>query len=197
MYIDDKFWKYDYAILYNRNRLVEFVPTKDMTVNEKLNALTRLAIYASVLLILYFQNIEYIYIALITMIIIYMIHSNHPQHGGDNQVKPCPLQAPSKNNPFMNVLMTDYADHPQRKPAADVEDGRVKAEMETNFSNGLYRNSDDIWDRSNSQRQYYTNPSTTIPNDVDTFMKWCYNTPYTCKDNNLENCGRYNPNNVL
>ena len=195
--MDDKFWYEDYNILWRKDRLVEFVPLKDMGINEKLNALTRLGIYLGILFGLFHSDTAYMYIPVITMFIIYIIWSGNrgAQKGGSQPA--CPLQEPTTQNPFMNVLMTDYADNPQRKPAADVENPVIKAKMEIGFSEGLYRDVDDIWDKNNSQRQYYTNPSTTIPNDADSFMKWCFNTPYTCKDNNWESCGRYNPINVL
>jgi hypothetical protein len=192
LYTEDKFWYDNYAVLFQANRLIEFVPNKDMTVNEKLNALTRLALYLGILLCFTFSDSTYIYTTLVSMLLIFLIWRNKPQTGGSPR---CPLQEPTVQNPFMNVLMTDYVDNPQRRPAADVENPAIKAKMESDFSAGLYRDVDDIWDRNNSQRQYYTTPSTTIPNDADSFMKWCYSTPYTCKDNNTEMCGRYNPNN--
>ena len=40
----------------------------------------------------------------------------------------------------------------------------------------------------NSQRQFYTLPSTTIPNDPNNdFGKWLYNSSQTCKENQ-NNC---------
>jgi hypothetical protein len=192
---EDPFWKQDYTILYHKNRLIEFVPTADMKLNEKLNALTRLAIYGGILLAVLYSNVEFIYIPLIAMVIIAMLWTNHPdqQKGAGDAC----LDKPTPHNPFMNVLLTDYVDNPQKKPAADLSDPEVKAQVETHFNAGLYRNADDIWDKKNSQREFYSNPSTTIPNDADAFMKWCFNTPYTCKDNNLEECGRkYNPRNL-
>ena len=187
---NDKFWKHDINILWNKHRLIEFVPTSDMTADEKLNSLTRLSIYLSALLVIIYNNINYIYLALISVAIIYIIHEHYPisivQTGGAQQ-----LQIPTKDNPFMNVLMTDYVSNPNKLPASNVEDISIKKAMDDNFSNNLYRNVDDIWNNSNSQRQYYTTASTTIPNDVDSFMKWCFNTPYTCKDGNLTRCLKY------
>jgi hypothetical protein len=161
-----------------------------MTTNEKLNAITRFMIYLGVLLMLIYGSITPIYIPLIAGLLIYLVHEHYPQileqkaGGTENS------QMPSENNPFMNVLLTDYA-NPQRDPAADVSLPAVQDKIEQNFSTGLYRNSNDVWNNANSQRQYYTNPSTTIPNDRESFMKWCWNTPYTCKDGNLSRCLKY------
>lgn len=190
--MNDPFWKDDVTILLNKHRLVEFVPTSDMTTNEKLNALTRLSLYLGILLTLIFKGSGPIYIPLIACAIIYLIHEHYPyeQDGGDTNIE-SHVQMPTENNPFMNVLVTDYVDNPQRKPAGDLDIPKVQQQANNYFSQGLYRDINDVWDKSNSQRQFYTNPSTTIPNDRDSFMKWCWSTPYTCKDGNLARCLRY------
>ncbi len=187
---NDLFWKDDISILYNKHRLIEFVPTADMTAKEKLNSLTRLSIYLGALLVIIYNNVNYIYVTFISAVILLLIHEHYPlvslQKGGAQK-----LQLPTTDNPFMNVLMTDYVANPNKLPASNVEDGTVKKAIDDNFSKGLYRDVDDIWNNANSQRQYYTTASTTIPNDVDSFMKWCWSTPYTCKDGNLTRCLKY------
>jgi len=42
----------------------------------------------------------------------------------------------------------------------------------------------------NKQRQFCTIPSTTIPNDQESFAHWLYASPETCKENQ-KNCLRY------
>ena len=32
------------------------------------------------------------------------------------------------------------------------------------------------------------NPNTTIPNDQESFAKWCYEVPKTCKEGNGNQC---------
>ena len=98
------------------------------------------------------------------------------------------LQLPTESNPFMNVLLNDYIENPDKKPAADVDNPHVRKEIERHFNQGLNRDIDDIWQKENSQRQYYTTPSTTIPNDRESFVNWCFSTPYSCKDGNISNC---------
>ena len=190
----DPFWKDNINILFDKHRLVEFVPTKDMSTNEKLNATTRFLVYLGVLLSLVYKTSSPVYIPMIGGVIIYLIYEHYPhlveQVGGAKKSE-AKTQAPTPHNPFMNILNTDYVSNPTRPPAADVESAEVKKEIETNFSKGLFKNVNDIWDKNNSQRQFYTNPSTTIPNDRDSFMNWCYNSPTTCKEGNLTRCLRY------
>ena len=76
----------------------------------------------------------------------------------------------------MNVLLTDYKFNPNRKKACTRrEDALIKQKIESKFDKYLYKNVDDIYNKGNSQRQYFTMPYTTIPNNQEDFAKWCYN----------------------
>ena len=101
---------------------------------------------------------------------------------------PSECTPPSKNNPFMNVLMSDYTTQPE-KPEACATDSDIKKLINENFDFNLYKDTDDLFDRKNSQRQFYTNPSTTIPNDQDSFAKWLFKSQPTCKEDTIECTG--------
>ncbi len=190
------FWFDDPWILISKDRLIEFVPTADMTLNERLNAISRLALYTGTLLMLIYKNFNMFYIALITLTLLYLIREHFPDFlvqtaGSTNPALASmegTLQLPTENNPFMNVLLTDYTQNPDKKPAADLDNPHVKQAVEDEFNKGLNRDIDDIWQKENSQRQFYANPATTIPNDRTSFVNWCYSTPYSCKEGNLSNC---------
>jgi Family of unknown function (DUF5762) len=195
VYCFSSFEDRSYEILYSpKERLVEFIPTRDMSLNEKLNAIVRFSIYLSVLLFVYFSTARAFYVPLFVSLFTYYLWRNSPamerkgQQGGG---APTECQQPTLENPFMNVLITDYTENPNRPPACDIDLPEVSKDMEAGFNNGLYKDVDDIWGRNNSQRQFYTTASTTIPNDRDSFMKWCYQTPPTCKEGAGERCNRY------
>ena len=61
------------------------------------------------------------------------------------------------------------------------------------FGYNLYRDVGDLYGKNNSQRQYYTMPATTMPNDQTAFAKWCYNTGPTCKERGLYCAPIYSP----
>lgn len=196
--ISDPFWFDHPSILLQTNRLTEFFPTTVMTMAEKLNAIVRFSVYASILLYLSTHELIWVYIPFVTMIMSHIIYLNHPkpdrelsgaeileQVGGgkdnlellhnyklDKNGQLC--QQPTKNNPFMNVLISDYLDAPNRPPACNPEDPEVAKEIEHHFNHNLYKDINDVWNRGNSQRQFVVNPSTTIPNDRDSAMKWFY-----------------------
>ena len=85
------------------------------------------------------------------------------------------------NNPFMNAnLITDKRD--RNAACLYYDNPEIAAKVETNFDNNLYRDVSDLYNKRNSQRQYYTMPATTIPNEQTSFAKWLYLSPPTCKE---------------
>ena len=102
----------------------------------------------------------------------------------DIKIKEC--QVPTRDNPFMNVLPTDNR---KRNPACkSYNNKKIKKEIEKQFSVGLYKDVNSVYDNVNSQRMFFTNPNTTIPNDQESFAKWCYEVPKTCKEGNGNQC---------
>jgi patatin-like phospholipase/acyl hydrolase len=53
------------------------------------------------------------------------------------------------------------------------------------YLDNLYRDVGDLYGKSNSQREFYTAPSTTIPNNQTSFAKWCYSVGPTCKERSI------------
>lgn len=96
---------------------------------------------------------------------------------------------PTAANPFMNVLISEISDNPYRKPAANVQATAVKNELDGYFETMFYNDPGDTFNRTQSQRQWVTMPSTTIPNDQEAFQNWLYRVPgQTCKEGNLSVC---------
>ena len=96
----------------------------------------------------------------------------------------------------MNVLITDYQSNPNREAIIKKEPNNktIKEQIENKFEINLYKDVGDIFGKENSQRQYYTNPVTTIPNDQQKFANWLYNTRPSCKEGNGIQCIRNNFN---
>ena len=49
-------------------------------------------------------------------------------------------KTPSKDNPFMNVRMSDYINNPYKPEACDVTRNDIQEEITKNFSHNLYKN---------------------------------------------------------
>ena len=199
--LQDKFWYETPGVLFKTNRLVEFFPHYSMSDDEKLNALTRLMIYLSIVLYLYSGKYYYLFISLIGIIFTYLIYTNRSKieglenldstylNYGDNKY-PLNIVSPTKDNPFMNVLLTDYTDNPKRqaKIKVDIDKTKIKQNIEDKFNINLYKDLSDVFNKQSSQRQYYTTAITTIPNDQGKFARWLYNTPKGCKEGNQSQC---------
>ena len=123
--MSDPLWVDDITILINSDKLVEFFPRSDMSREAKMNAITRFSIYASIVMYLYNRNVNSFFFALVTMSVIFLLnHSSKTKgdietfdervegaEGGGKCIKP------TRENPFMNVLLTDYENNPRRKEA--------------------------------------------------------------------------------
>jgi hypothetical protein len=97
---------------------------------------------------------------------------------------------PTPDNPLMNPAVTEYGNG-DPPVACNSDDDDIKESIKVNFNHNLFRDVDELWERENSQRQFYTMPNTAIPNNQTEFAKWLYKLPNStiCKEDN--NCLRY------
>ena len=72
----DPFWTVNYEILYKSDRLSEFMPTSEMSLNEKLNAITRFGIYSGLLLALLKNKFWPLYVSVFVMLLTVFINQN-------------------------------------------------------------------------------------------------------------------------
>lgn len=81
---------------------------------------------------------------------------------------------PSAANPFMNVLLTEIADDPQRPDAAPTNRRDVKAEIHKSFqkTSDMYMDTTDLFDQTQAMRTFHTLQSSKVPNDLDGFKSW-------------------------
>ena len=90
---------------------------------------------------------------------------------------------PTARNPFMNVLVDELKYNPTRPAANSVLDPIVKLSLDEFFKTEFYADPTDVFGRSQGQRQWTTMPSTSIPNDMDSYQNWLYRIPgKTCKE---------------
>ena len=206
--ISDPFWYNQYDILWNSNRLTEFFPTNDQTLEERFNSIVRLSFYLSIILFFYHNDIKYLFIFIGVLLLTYYLYTNYPKkisiksdskipretiglieklENNDNSNTVC--TEPTIDNPFMNVTMKDYLNVDpntqsiiDRPPACSTVNPDIKKKIDNYFDNNLYKDVNDVFGKMNSQRQFYTMPSTTIPNAQNEFAKWLYLNPKTCKE---------------
>lgn len=96
---------------------------------------------------------------------------------------------PTARNPFMNVLLDEITYNPKR-PGADI----IMQPMNQIILDDYFRvqwTSDptDVFGRTQGQRQFYTMPSSSIPNDQGSYQNWLYLLPgKTCKEGGRDAC---------
>jgi hypothetical protein len=89
---------------------------------------------------------------------------------------------PTPDNPFMNVLLTDIQDNPDRGDAAPITSKEVQVKIAKSFqrTNDLYMDTSDMFDQAQGMRTFHTLQSAKVPNDQDGFLSWLakgYDTP--------------------
>jgi len=185
----DPFWFRYPKIIFDSEKLTDFFPAEYMTYNEKLNAILRFSIYASFVLSLYRRSLTMIllpvFVALVTL---YIYKYNNVQTEEDKVegfgLPKCTM--PTKDNPFMNTLLTDIGVYKERLPACEPTE-EVKELTETHFNHNLFKDVNDIYDRNNSQNRFFTMPNTTelgVKNgDTNLFANALYNNGQpSCKE---------------
>ena len=196
--MSDIFWLKDPTILFKNDKITQIWPYEEMTYNEKLNATTRFIILVSVGGYILMNNYLILLFGLILILLIVFIngyYKNEVKEGLQNmknQIKD--EEKHTRVNPLYNVMLNDYTDNP-KKEAASTEYNEEKEELINHqVKNFIYENNKDnkdigkIFDNlgnnldfEKSMRQFHINPSTTIPNSQDDFLKYCYNDLYSEK----------------
>jgi hypothetical protein len=180
-----------------------------MPFSERINAIVRLSFYIGIVMMVVHNNYLYIYLPIIVLVITYLVYTFQSKEIRENyDTLPRPLDQVNENplfdrylnarnekvecvdttvdNPFMNPLASDDR---RRGPACSTLNNRKQAQrVESNFGNNLFKDVNDIFNRSHSERQYYTVPSTTFANEQGKFAQWLYGGPPTCKEGNGDLC---------
>lgn len=102
---------------------------------------------------------------------------------------------PTVDNPFTNIVFTDYLDSGNLAEPCNIDDDDVQNQMQNLYNSSIYRNLEDVWERENSQRMFYTVPIQTVPNSQTDFANWLYKTGPSCKEN-TQYCSYYESPNM-
>ena len=192
-------WYKDPVKFFDINNMLMFYPTSEMVYTEKLNATLRLVLYITIIMYAFQNDVKVFTLLLFVGIILYIMYivEEDKERYEDSYVrvddtyvedndKEC--TRPTKDNPFMNVTMNEYTENPKRNRACKMTN-QVNNYIDKYFNEDLYKSIDDIYNKNSSERQYYTMPSTEIPNNQDEFANWLYgNDEKTCKEGNLLKC---------
>jgi hypothetical protein len=173
----ETFWLNDPAHLFTKDNWTYFVPTDAMTVPEALNAVTRFSIYFSFMLTIVTSNTNYLLFIPVVMLMSIFLARLYPrtQVMKETFALKGKYASPQSNNPFMNVLFTDYVDDPTRSAAPpDITNEGIKESIDEAFAetHDLFMDTTDKYALSQSARTFVTQAATTIPNDLEGFQKF-------------------------
>lgn len=103
---------------------------------------------------------------------------------------------PTVDNPFSNIVFTDFLDAGNIAEPCNIDDEDIQHQMQNLYNSSIYRNLEDVWERENSQRLFYTMPIQTVPNSQTDFANWLYKTGPSCKENS-QYCTFYEAPNMI
>jgi hypothetical protein len=196
----EKIWFRDLGNFINEKTFDKFFPSASMTYTEKLNSILRLSIYFGVIVLIIKKDTNVLFIPIFAAIFTYFLFSNEKKKTRNEEDYLDKMNMykdphtydicykPTQDNPFMNVLMSDYSQNPKRPKACNLSKGNIKKQATQYFNKNLYRDVGDIFQKNASDRNFITMPSTSIPNSQDDFLKFAYPLGKTCKDGNGDAC---------
>lgn len=126
---------------------------------------------------------------------------------GDDLSNISPLEVfdePTAKNPFSNVLITDVNGNTKKKPAPPAYNDQINKNIlaaakdavkqanpdQPEISDKLFKDLGEQLTFEQSMRQFYSNPSTSTPDDQKAFAEFCYGSMISCAEGNKFACAR-------
>lgn len=209
------FWAQDPNVLIRAP--FDFFPMPEMTLEQKLNALTRGIVIVTAVSFLSSQNTRLPIICLILLVAIFLYYWAYKRQEGFLEAnkeavdrfnkldKTKVFQASTPVNPMSNVLVSDWIDNPNKKPAPSCEKNadailtqakRMVVQSnpgQPDIAEKLFADLANELEFEQSMRPFYSTASSTIPNDQGAFAEFCYGNMVSCKEGNMFACARDNP----
>jgi len=174
----EPFWINDPSILFSKDTFCKFVPMAYMDIPTSLNSIVRFTTYFAILMAV-FSDQKYLIAIPIVLVVSVLAEKIFPKvrdlEGFKDVVKTLEkFTMPTKENPFMNPLLTEIQDNPDRPDAAPITSKKVKRDIEKAFqhTSDIYMDTSDRFDMAQSMMTFHTLQSAKIPNDQDGFLKF-------------------------
>jgi len=193
--METKFWLQDPKALLHKDKLLEVWPYSHMNYNEKINATTRFILYSSLFGYILLNNYLILLLGVVMILALVFIQNyNKFESFESSNIGSFDENKHTSKNPLYNVLNSDYVDDVNKEKLRDEYDQNKESEInhqtkqfiyEANKGNkdigNIFNNISDNLNFESSMRQFYINPSTTIPNDQGDFLSYCYGDLYSEK----------------
>ena len=174
----------DPKTVFKSSDLLTFWPTATQTADQRASATTRFILYA--ICIVYIINRDPRVFALggVALAVLYYMWSTHMIKDGNlrsaigdarhSTIFRPDVTLPTTENSMGNVLLSDYVDNPDRPAAAWYPSVRDKVQGAWSQIHPFERQRD-------AERNFYSMPATTIPNDQTGFAQAAYGKPFAAK----------------
>ena len=190
----DKFWGDNIEILWKTNRLTEFFPLEHQSLEERVNAISRLIIYTCVVIAFYKSQGTPIQFGMFLLLVIYVLWNNkgpidsfieniiESNINETENFEPAPVRCtkPTKQNPFMNVLYGD----PVNKPPPCQEPGTQETAANL-LKEQLFMDTDDLFDKRSNERLFLTTQPSRNPMGRDKYANWLIGGISDCKTDGI------------
>ena len=210
----DKFWLYDPMVLIKQERIKEILPQSHYTLQRRLNAMTRMILLLSVLGYFLTRSIKLLISSVISLVIIVILYKNEYEkelnenlnqqaqlEGFDNKnpelinIIKQNFTTPTKENPLMNVLISDISEKPKRPPAAPSYNENISKDIEKTSKSDcqeskLFKNLGDNLTHQHMMRNFHSMPNTEVCNNQKGFREFCYGSMKSCKEGNIDQCSK-------
>ena len=177
----EAFWYTEPNVLFRQDTWYKFVPQPNMSVRESLNAVVRFSVYLSVLLFVTSRDPWYLLVVPVVMLVTIFLQRAFPQakkivsenfasgpvvtgYKGEERSLPTP------DNPFMNPMLTDILENPDRPPAAEITTVETRDKVNEAFAqtSNVYMDTTDLFNLVQSQRNFHAVPA----DDHEGFLKF-------------------------
>jgi len=170
-------WINDPTVLFSRDTWFKFVPMSYMDIPTSLNAIVRFTVYFSIIMSM--TDSKYLIAIPVVLVLTVIAEKVFPHVRSLEAFKNVTsilekYTRPTPTNPFMNPLLTEITDNPNRADAAPITSKKVKREIEKAFqhTSDIYMDTTDRFDMAQSMKTFHTLQSAKIPNDQDGFLKF-------------------------
>jgi hypothetical protein len=180
--MSEQLWVNDPSILFSAQTWQKFVPTKDMDVPAALNSVVRFTVYFAVLLYVGSGKTSYLLAIPFVLVLTIIFSKVFPTTRDlvETFITPSKVvelkryTSPTAENPFMNVLLTEIGDDPNRPDAAPITSNKVKKQVQKAFqqTSDIYMDTSDRFDQTQAMRTFHTLQSSTVPNNQDGFLEF-------------------------
>jgi hypothetical protein len=175
--MDNIFWSNDLLILYKYYYI--FVPHKDFTLIQNLNATVRFSIFLTIFYSIYKNSLNCLLLIPIVLFITYIIYKNNKKEFFSNYQEN--IINPTINNPLMNPSYSDYGNN---KPLPIANPNITNKTIDEYLIKDIYYNPGDTSSKHLLQRNYYTIPSNDKQGEL---AKKLWDFP-SCKKGDTEYC---------